>query len=101
MKDLLPIGSIVLLKGAVKKLMIIGILQVKNKENQIHDYLGVPYPEGYIGDKNNFLFQHEDINDVIYVGYKNPEWEVFIEAMRTVYDKSPEYLTWRKNQDKS
>ena len=47
MKNLLPIGSVVLLKDATKKLVIIGILQVNPSENKIYDYLGVPYPEGY------------------------------------------------------
>ena len=49
MKDLLPIGSVVLLKEATKKLVIIGVLQVNPNENKIYDYLAVPYPEGYIG----------------------------------------------------
>lgn len=48
MKNLLPIGSVVLLKDATKKLVIIGILQVNPSENKIYDYLGVPYPEGYV-----------------------------------------------------
>lgn len=87
MKDLLPIGSIVLLKDASKKLMIIGVLQVNQKENKIFDYLGVPYPEGFIGPENNFLFNHSDINDVIFIGYKNPERETFLKAMEILYNK--------------
>lgn len=31
MKDLLPVGSIVLLKGGVKKTVIIGVLQVSEE----------------------------------------------------------------------
>lgn len=85
MKDLLPIGSIVLLKDASKKLMIIGIMQVNQKENKIYDYLGVPYPEGYIGSEHNFLFNHSDINDVIFTGYMNPEREIFMKAMDLLY----------------
>lgn len=88
MKDLLPVGSVVLLKAATKKLMIIGILQVKPDENKMYDYLAVPYPEGYIGENNNFLFSHEDINDVIFKGYENPERESFINAMRILYEKN-------------
>lgn len=88
MKNLLPIGSVVLLKDATKKLMIIGILQINPSDNnKMHDYLGVLYPEGFIGEKNNFLFDHEDINDVIFAGYQNPEREVFIKAIGTLYDQ--------------
>ena len=67
MINLLPIGSVVLLKDATKKLMIIGIMQVKESENKTYDYLAVPYPEGYLGQDTNFLFDHEDINDIIFV----------------------------------
>lgn len=87
MKDLLPVGSVVLLKDATKKLMIIGILQVNSNENKLYDYLAVPYPEGYIGSENNFLFNHSDINDVIFCGYSNPEREIFLQAMEIVYNQ--------------
>ena len=39
MKNLLPIGSVVLLKDATKKLVIIGILQVNPSENKIYEYV--------------------------------------------------------------
>lgn len=86
MKDLLPVGSVVLLKDATKKLMIIGILQVNSKENKMFDYLGVPYPEGFVGAENNFLFNHEDINDIIFTGYTNPERDIFMKTMDTLYE---------------
>ena len=54
MKDLLPIGSVVLLKDATKKLVIIGVLQVNAEQNKMYDYLAVPYPEGYLGSDNNY-----------------------------------------------
>ena len=38
MKNLLPVGSVVLLKDATKKLMIIGILQLGNNEKKSQDY---------------------------------------------------------------
>ncbi|OUN99638.1 hypothetical protein B5F98_00200 [Pseudoflavonifractor sp. An44] len=85
MKDLLPVGSVVLLKDATKKLMIIGIMQVKPEENKVYDYLGVPYPEGYVGSDNNFLFNHTNINDVIFTGYTNPERDIFLKALDILY----------------
>lgn len=89
-KELLPVGSVVLLKEATKKLMIIGILPVSQKDNKNYEYLGVPYPEGYIGSNNNFLFNHKDINDIIFYGYTNPEREVFLEAMEALYLREKE-----------
>lgn len=79
---LLPIGSIVLLKGGAKKLMITGIKPVKEDDpNRIYDYIGVVYPEGFIGNEYNFLFDHDNITDVIFRGYENPERKEFIEFL--------------------
>lgn len=90
MKDLLPVGSVVLLKNATKKLMIIGVLQVKSEENKIYDYLAVPYPEGYLGTGNNYLFNHEDIMDIIFCGYRNAEQEGLMQLLGAIYDKARE-----------
>lgn len=87
MKDLLPIGSVVLLKDATKKLVIIGVLQVNAEQNKMYDYLAVPYPEGYLGSDNNYLFNQGDINDIIFRGYINPERDIFIEALNILYSK--------------
>ena len=87
MKELLPIGSVVLLQGLNKKIMIVGVLQVKQEANKLYDYLGVPYPEGYIGESKNILFNHDKINDVIFTGYDNPERRGFLEILKLAYDK--------------
>lgn len=94
MKNLLPVGSVVLLKDATKKLMIMGVLQVNPKENRMYDYIGVPYPEGFVGSDNNFLFNHDDINDIIFTGYTNPERDSFIQAMDVLYEA---FLTDNQN----
>lgn len=92
-KNLLPVGSVVLLKGGVKKTLIIGILQInENISEDVYDYIGVPYPEGYLGMDNTYLFQHEDINDVIFRGYDNPEREDFMKLMELVMKKAQEQL---------
>lgn len=76
---LLPIGSVVLLKSGIRKLMIIGIKPIREEEpDKVYDYIGVLYPEGYLGGKSCYLFCHDDINDVIFRGYENPEREAFI-----------------------
>lgn len=82
-REILPIGSVVLLKGASKKLVIMGILQMKenDKNKRLFDYMGVLYPEGYLGKGSHFLFNHEDINDVIFRGYSNPERDGMIELI--------------------
>ena len=32
----------------------------------------------FMGDKSNFMFNHSEINDVVYKGYTNPERDKFI-----------------------
>ena len=87
-KEMLPVGSVVLLKGGKKKLMVIGIFQLNEDESKMYDYLGVPYPEGFIGADRNFLFSHEDITDIVFTGYTNPERENMMEVMQILYDKT-------------
>lgn len=85
--ELLPIGSVVMLRGGVKKLMITGIkIATEDNPETFYDYIGVFYPEGFIGAESNFLFNHSDINDVVFIGYKNPERESFIDYMEEAYE---------------
>lgn len=81
MGPLLPNGSIVLLKGGNKKLMIYGRKQLllvdesgeETEEPKMYDYIGVMYPEGYISPEYSFVFNHSDIKEVIFRGYENEE----------------------------
>lgn len=84
-KKLLPIGSVVLLKNGHKKLVVIGVLQAKaGQDGRMvgYDYLGVPYPEGYVGLKSGLLFNHADIQETVFTGYQNAEREMFVEGIR-------------------
>ena len=56
-KKFLPIGTVVLLKGGVKKLMITGFMSVEKENiNKAYDYCGCLYPEGVLSSNNSFLF---------------------------------------------
>lgn len=85
---LLPIGSVVLLNGAEKKLMIIGILQRNGEE--VFDYVGCPYPEGLLDSENLFLFNHKDIAEISYLGFDNIERQIFIKKLETELNKNEE-----------
>lgn len=76
-KNFLPIGSVVTLKEATKKLMIIGISIKRQGDENTYDYIGTPYPEGYIDSETMFLFMHNDIDVVDFVGFINSEAQVF------------------------
>lgn len=94
-KKLLPIGSVVLLKNGIKKAMVVGILQsTVDKENEIteYDYIGVLYPEGFFDVKSMFFFNHDQINDVVFRGYENPEREEFIDKLEENLEKFTKLL---------
>ena len=90
-KDLLPVGSIVLLEGGEKRLAIIGVKQTnEGGTGLLYDYLGVVYPEGYIGSDFEYLFNHEDIKEIIYRGFEDEERVAFIERLSTFYANNDE-----------
>lgn len=75
--ELLPIGSVITMQGAKRKLMIIGT-GVKDKEtNKSYDYVAVPYPEGYLGAEAMFLCDHADIDAIDFLGFVNAEFQAF------------------------
>lgn len=85
-KDLLPIGSVVLLKNGEKRLMITGIMQSKEEElDKLYDYLGVLYPEGHLGGEFQYLFNHADINKIVFRGYEDEERLAFLEKLSQFY----------------
>jgi len=81
MLDLLPLGSIVLLKNGEKKIMIYGRKQIEVKTQKLYDYVACLYPEGNINEEYTYLFNHEDIRDIIFRGYSDVDEETFIAYM--------------------
>ena len=76
----LPIGTVVILKGATKRLMISGFCAMENepKENEetkIWDYSGCLYPEGFLSSNQCCLFDHEQIEEIFHLGLSAEEDE--------------------------
>ena len=70
----LPIGSIVLLENATKKLMITGFGVIPNEEKEkLYDYSGVIYPEGLLRTEHTAVFNHSQIKEIVHIGYSNEE----------------------------
>ncbi len=91
-KDLLPIGSIVILKNGEQPLMIYGVMQIGNekklfKKPKKYDYVSVLYPQGNLGPGMTFLFNHEDIKEIIFRGYEDKEREKFLDELEKHYEK--------------
>lgn len=89
MKDimnLLPVGSVVRLRDARKCLMIFGVCQTNNGDGKLYDYIGVLWPEGNIGNEAQILFNHEDIEEIIFSGFNNDERMEFILRLAKFYE---------------
>lgn len=89
--DLLPIGTVVILKSGTKKLMVFGIIQtVQENPDQEYDYIGVPYPEGNMGQDYQYLFNHADVEQVFFRGFEDVDRQEFIYNLTEFYKKRSE-----------
>ncbi len=72
-KDLLPIGSVVLLKGGNKRVMICGRIQTRAGEEKIYDYSACYFPEGIVDPSNMFFFDRDAIDVIFFIGCQDEE----------------------------
>lgn len=91
-EELLPIGSIVQIKNSEKRLMIFGIKQsgIVESENVEADYIGVLYPEGNMGLQYQYLFNHDDIEEIVYRGFEDSERDIFVDQLAEIYRQGQE-----------
>ena len=84
---LLPIGSVITLTDAEKKLMVIGTEVEREDDENIYDYVGVPFPEGYIDSEIMFLFMHDDIESIDFGGFINSEVQAYRSRLNELADE--------------
>lgn len=72
-KEFLPIGSVVLLKGGNKRIMICGRIQAQAGSDVIYDYSACYYPEGIVDPKSMFFFNRDAIETVYFRGYEDQD----------------------------
>ena len=70
-EEFLPIGSVVLLDGGNKKVMICGRIQAMAGSDIVYDYSACYYPEGILDPAAMFFFNREDIAEVSFIGYED------------------------------
>lgn len=84
---MLPIGSIIYLKEGTSKVMILNRGPLFEGERLgakgvVYDYSGCLYPQG-LNPNNVFYFNEENIDKVVFEGYKDDEEERFKEIYNT------------------
>ena len=94
----LPIGSVVLLKGGNKEVMITSYCifpkksQIKEgkeikPEIKLYEYGGCLYPEGILDTDTVCAFNHDQIDKICYVGYETEEQAKLSKTLNEQYDK--------------
>ena len=81
MKEYLPIGTVVLLEEDGKPIMIYGRKQIHLETGEVYDYIACLYPEGNLSVDYTYLFNHDQIADVLHTGYVNEDEEKFLEVL--------------------
>ena len=70
----LPIGTVVMLKNGKKPVMIKGLaVSTKADVNLVYDYSAVLYPVGEVGGTQLAVFNHDQIEKVLFMGYVTEE----------------------------
>ena len=81
----LPIGTVVMLKGGTKRVMITGFCSMEEKNNdKMYDYNGCMYPEGIISSDKTLLFNHDQIEKIYFKGFVDDEETKFKEQLNNV-----------------
>ena len=97
----LPIGSVCTLKGNNKKVMIIGFFSIEYNGNmKMYDYQGCSYPEGVLLKNRLVSFNHDDVEKVDYLGFKDELYDNFnniLLAQSGKIDESKENTTTISN----
>lgn len=81
-KRYLPLGSVVLMKDAKKRVMITGYaVKAPESGEKVWDYIGCLWPEGMISSDKNLLFDHDKIHQIFAIGYSDEEQKKFVNAL--------------------
>ena len=89
-KKYLPIGSICLLKGDKELTMVTGYFGVVQDEKpRVYDYIGTMYPIGLISESRSYLFNNDQIQELVFKGYEN---ETYHELMTQIEGVSKEEM---------
>ena len=94
----LPLGTVVMLKGGTKRVMITGFCTVaQENQEKMFDYSGCIFPEGFIQSNQVCLFDHEQIEKVYHLGLIDDEEKEFKNNLKAVIEAIGEENILRAN----
>lgn len=72
----LPIGTVILMKDATKRLMITGYCSsTPDNPEKVYDYVACLFPEGNLAGDEVALFNHDQIGNILHMGLDDQEFE--------------------------
>ena len=91
----LPIGTVLLLKGGRKPVMITSYCiyptnVVNNSERKMYEYGGCVYSEGILDSNMACAFNHNQIEKILYMGYTSEVQKELSNLLKAKYDKYKE-----------
>ena len=79
MNELYPIGSLVMVNNIPTPVMVMGYLPIVS--GRLYDYIGVPYPTGFISSKSTMVFDHKLVEKLVAKGYEDEDCDAFLQAI--------------------
>lgn len=103
----LPLGTVVMLQGGTKRLMITGfcVIDIENKTEagkKVWDYCGCLYPEGFLSYDQMCLFKHNQIKEIYHLGLnedEDNEEKEFKKNLKKYIQENSEIFAEDVNQD--
>ncbi|MCH4193365.1 MAG: DUF4176 domain-containing protein [Butyrivibrio sp.] len=89
-KNILPVGTVVLLKEHDIKVMICGYCQTSDDWDYAMDYSGLPFPVGYYGEDKIIPFNEDQIDRIVAMGLEDDEEQEFVDKLKKVIKDIPE-----------
>ena len=87
----LPAGTVVMLEGGTKRVMINGFCAIDPEEpKKMYDYSGVLFPEGALSSDQALLFNHDQIKETFHMGLEDEEYRKFNLRMKMLLEKITE-----------
>ena len=86
-QTLYPLGTVVMLKGGKKRLMVVGFDPLnETRTNKAYDYIGCLFPEGILATDKLAMFNHDQIEKVYLEGLSDAEEQNFKEKLADFFD---------------
>ena len=95
LKDWMPIGSVVRLRGGQRLAMVAGYMPIDGVSGKAWDYAAYPYPEGK-QDPSEAFFDRADIEELYQLGFCDAEGMAFLARLEASEDG---YVRERKRRN--